>query len=173
MFLEATPAQLLEGLTVGTQSTTHCQWCDHEFDEGDAVIILFFQPAGTDRWVVHRTYCPTCNPSTIARPVLDCAKLLARCRLGTCADLVTQPTELVVLEPELIDLSEPVENPSALETDENTDPDTTAQPPSPSSNEVEIETLPPSLSAPATHRHPVTDSSVRSEEQSVPDGGAE
>ncbi len=169
MFLEATPAQL----PVGTQGTTHCQWCDHEFDEGDTIIILFSQSAGTDHWVVHRTYCTACNPSTIARPVLDCAKLLARCRLGTHADLATQPPELVVLEPELIDSSEPAENPSALETDEKTDPDTSAQPPSPSSNEVEIETLPPSLSALATHRHPVADSSVRSEEQPVPDGGAE
>jgi hypothetical protein len=168
MPLETTTGQLLEELPVGTQGTTYCQWCNHEFDEADPIIILFTQPAGTDHWAVHRTYCTTCNPSTIASPVLDCPKLLARCRLDTHTELETQPTELVVLEPKLIDASEPVETPLAFETDENTDPDTA----SPSSNEVEIETLPPSLSDPATHRSEI-DSSVRSEEHPSPDNDAD
>ncbi|TYL37447.1 hypothetical protein CV102_17740 [Natronococcus pandeyae] len=172
MLLEAPSAQLLERLTVGTQGSVHCQWCDHEFAEGDVAIVLFTQTADTGRWEVHRTYCTACNPSTIARPVLDRAQLLVQYRLGTCADSPIQSTELVALEPELIDSSEPVENPPVLETDENTDPGTSVQPPSPSSNEVEIETLPPSLSAPTTH-HPETDSSVPPEEHPVPDGGAE
>jgi hypothetical protein len=105
MALETTPAQLLEGFTVGTRGTTHCQWCDHEFDEGHVAIVLFTQAVDTDRWDIHRTYCTPCNPSTIARPVLDCPKLLVQCRLGLCADSTTRPTKLVALEPKLIDSS--------------------------------------------------------------------
>ena len=172
MVLETTPEQLLEGLTVGTQGTTHCQWCNHEFDESDPIIIILFtQPAGTDHWAVHRTYCTTCNPSTIASPVLGCAKLLARCRLDTRAELATQQTELIVLEPELIDSSEPLEGQSALESDEDAGTDTQSS--ASSSAGVEIETLPPSLNTDTTYRYSVTDSSVRSEEQPVSDGGTE
>ena len=115
----ATPNQLLEGLTVGTQTKTHCEWCGHEFDEGDVAIVLFTQTADANRWEVHRIYCKACNPSTIARPVLDRAKLLVQCRLGTPTDVATQPTELVIFEPELIDSSEPAESGSAIvETDD-------------------------------------------------------
>jgi hypothetical protein len=173
MALETTPAQLLERLTVGTQGTTHCQWCDHEFDKGHVAIVLFTQTADTDRWEVHRTYCTACNPSAIARPVLDRAKLLVQCRLGTCADSATQPTELVTFEPKLIDSSEPIESSPTLESNESGSPDTSKQPVTSGSNGVEIETLPPSLSVPATHHHPVTDAPDRSEEQHVPDGGAD
>ena len=171
MLLETTPEQLLEGLTIGTQGTTHCEWCNHEFDESDPIIILFAQPADTDHWLVHRTYCTTCNPSTIAGPVLGCTKLLARCRLDTRAELATQQTELIVLEPELIDSSEPLESQSTLESDEDAGTDTQSS--SSSSCGVEIETLPPCLNTDGTYRHSVTDSSVRSEEQPVSDGGTE
>ena len=170
MLLETTLEQLLEGLTAGTQGTTHCQWCNHEFDENDPIIILFTQPAGTDHWTVHRTYCTACNPSTIAGPVLGYPKLLAQCRLGTRDELATQ-TELIVLKPELIDSSEPLESQSALESDE--DADTSDQSSTSNSGGVEIETLPPCLNTDATYRHSVTDSSVRSEEQAVSDGGTE
>ncbi|AGB37106.1 hypothetical protein Natoc_1282 [Natronococcus occultus SP4] len=173
MLLETTPEQLLEGLTVGTQGSAHCQWCNHEFDESDPIIILFTQPADSDHWAVHRTYCTTCNPSTIAGPILGCTKLLARCRLGTSAELAMQQTELIVLEPKLIDSSEPFESQSALETDEDADPNTGTQSSASSSDGVEIETLPPRLNTDATYRHSATDSSVRSEEQPVPDGGTE
>ena len=172
MVLETTPEQLLEGLTIGTQGSAHCQWCNHEFDESDPIIVLFTQPAGTDHWTVHRTYCTACNPSTIAGPVLGYPKLLAQCRLGTRDELATQ-TELIVLKPELIDSSEPLESQSALETDEDADPNTGTQSSASSSDGVEIETLPPCLNTDATYRHSVTDSSVRSEEPSVPDGGTE
>jgi hypothetical protein len=171
MVLETTPEQLLEGLTIGTQGSAHCQWCNHEFDESDPIIVLFTQSADTDRWAVHRIYCTTCNPSTIAGPVLGYPKLLAQCRLDTCAELATQQTELIVLEPELIDSSEPLESQSALESDEDTG--TGAQSPVSSSGGVEIETLPSRLNIDATYRHSVTDSSVRSEEPPVPDGGTE
>ena len=173
MILETTPEQLLEGLTVGIQGTTHCQWCNHEFDESDPIIILFTQPAGTDHWAVHRTYCTTCNPSTIASPVLGCTKLLAQCRLDTRSDPAMQQTELVVLEPDLIDSSEPLESQSALESDEDADPDTSDQSSTSNSGGVEVETLPPCLTTDTAYRHSVTDSSVRSEERPVPDGGTE
>jgi hypothetical protein len=171
MVLETTSEQLLEGLTVGTQGSAHCQWCNHEFDESDPIIVLFTQSADTDRWAVHRTYCTTCKPSTIAGPVLGYPKLLAQCRLDTRAELATQQTELIVLEPELIDSSEPLESQSALESDE--DAGTGAKSSASSSGGVEIETLPPRLNIDATYRHSVTDSSVRSEEPPVPDGGTE
>ncbi|WP_306061318.1 hypothetical protein [Natronococcus wangiae] len=181
MRLTATPDQLLEGLTVGTQGTTHCQWCDHEFYEGDIATILVSRPADTDRWAIHRAYCAACDPSAIAGPTLGCTELLARCRLGTRADLATQQTELVTLEPELIDTSEPAESQSTLETTDDADPNAETQPTSPNPDEsagVEIETLPPHLSVPASHRHPATGSSHEpasgSEEQSVQsDGSAE
>jgi hypothetical protein len=53
--------------------------------------------------------------------------------------------------PEVIDSSDSVGTPFAIVTDENPDSDTSTQLSSPSSDGVEIETLPPSLSAPATH----------------------
>ncbi|TYL37443.1 hypothetical protein CV102_17715 [Natronococcus pandeyae] len=157
MKLTTTPEQLLKGLTIGTQTQTHCQWCDHEFYEGDVATILVSKPADSDHWTVHRTYCAACDPSGIAGPTLGCTELLAECRLGTQIDTATQQTELVALEPELIDSSEPAESQSALETNEDADPGTATQSPSPSSDGVEIETLPPSLSVPASHRHPVTE----------------
>jgi hypothetical protein len=83
--------------------------------------------------------------------VLDCAKLLVQCQLETDADLAMQQTELVVLEPEVIDSSDSVGTPFAIVTDENPDSDTSTQLSPPSLDGVEIETLPPSLSAPATH----------------------
>jgi hypothetical protein len=169
MALETTLAQLLEGLTVGAQGSAHCQWCEHEFDEGDVAIVLFTQTADTDCWEVHRIYCTPCNPSTIARPVLDRAKLLVQCRLGTCTDVPTQATKLVVFEPELIDSSGPVESSPILESNESPDSDTSAQPLTSGSDGVEIETLPPSLSVSATH-HSETDSSVCSEEHPVLNG---
>jgi hypothetical protein len=174
MALEPTPAQPPEGFTIGTQGTTHCEWCDHEFDEGDVAIVLFTQTqtADTERWEIYRNYCTACNPSTIARPVLDRAKLLVQCRLGTCADSTNQQAELVVLKPELLDSFGPVENLPTLGTDKHTDSGTSAQPVTSSSNGVEIETLPPSLSSSATC-HEETDSSVRSEEHPVPNGGSD
>ena len=141
MKLTTTPEQLLEGLTVGTQGSTHCQWCDYEFYEGDTATVLVSRPADADCWTVHRAYCAGCDPSAIAGPTLGCTELLARCRLGTRADLATQQTELVILESELIDASEPAESQSALETDE--DPTKESQPSD--TNGVEIETLPPRL----------------------------
>jgi hypothetical protein len=108
------------------------------------------------------------KPSTLPsnaqalRPVLDRAKLLVQCRLGTCVDVATQLTKLVVSETELIDSSGPVESSPTLESNESVSPDTSKQPVTSGSNGVEIETLPPSLSPPATH-HLGTDSSVRSE----------
>jgi hypothetical protein len=168
MKLTTTPEQLLKGLTVGAQTKTHCQWCDHEFYEGDVTTILVSRPADADHWIVHRAYCAACDPSAIAGPTLGCTELLARCRLGTQTDAATQQTELVVLEPELIDSSEPAESESVI-IESSSDP----QPTPDESVSVEIETLPPSLSVPASHRHPVTDAPVRSEEQSAPDGGAD
>ncbi|ELY63395.1 hypothetical protein [Natronococcus jeotgali] len=143
MLLEATPTQLLEGLSVGTQGSTHCQWCDYEFYEGDTATVLISRPADADCWIVHRAYCASCDPSAIAGPTLGCTELLARCRLGTRADLAAQQTELVVLEPKLQDASEPAESQSALETDEDTDPASVTQ--SLETEGVEIETLPPRL----------------------------
>jgi hypothetical protein len=160
MKLTTTPEQLLTGLTVGTQTKTHCQWCDYEFYEGDAATILVSKPADSDRWNVHRAYCVGCDPSAIVGPTLGCTELLAQCRLGIQTDAATQQTELVVLEPDLIDASEPAESQSALETDEDTDPATGTQPPS--SDGGEIETLPPSLRVPASHRHPVTGDATKS-----------
>jgi hypothetical protein len=152
MKLTTTPEQLLKGLTVGTQTKTHCQWCDHEFYEGDVATILVSRPADADHWIVHRTYCAACDPSAIAGPTPGCTELLAQCRLGTQSDAATQQTELVALEPELIELSEPAESKSIVETS----PD--LQPTPDESVSVEIETLPPPLSVPAAHRHPVTKS---------------
>ncbi|MDG5821441.1 hypothetical protein [Natronococcus sp. A-GB7] len=141
MKLTTTPEQLLEGLSIGTQGSTHCQWCDYEFYEGDTATVLVSHPADADCWTVHRAYCAGCDPSAIAGPTLGCTELLARCRLGTRADLAIQQTELVILDPKLIDASEPAESQSALETDE--DPTTESQP---SDTEgLEVETLPPRL----------------------------
>jgi hypothetical protein len=167
MKLTTTPDQLLKGFTVGTQTQTHCQWCDHEFYEGDVAIILVSRPADADHWIVHRAYCAACDPSAIAGPTLGCTELLAQCRLGTQTDAATQQAELVALEPEIIDPSEPTESESIIETTSG------PQPTPDESVSVEIETLPPSLSVPASHRHPVTDDPVQSEEQPVPDGGAD
>jgi hypothetical protein len=89
-----------------------------------------------------------CDPSAIAGPTLGCTELLAACRLGTQTDAATQQTELVVLEPDLIDASEPAESQSASDTDPQPTPD--------ESTDDEIETLPPSLRVPASHCHPVT-----------------
>jgi hypothetical protein len=180
MKLTTTPEQLLEGLTIGTQGSTHCQWCDYEFYEGDVATVLVSRPADSDHWTVHRAYCAACNPSAIAGPTLGCTELLAQCRLGTRADLATQQTELVALKPELIDSSEPAESQSPLETTTDTDSDAGTQPSSPrpdNSGSVEFEALPPCLSVPASHRHPVTGTTqeltVRSEEHPVHDDGAE
>jgi hypothetical protein len=179
MKLTTTPEQLLEGLPIGTQGSTHCQWCDHEFYEGDVATILVSRPADSDHWIVHRTYCAACDPSEIAGPTLGCTELLAQCRLGTRADLATQQTELVALEPELIDSSEPAESQFPLETTD-TDSDAETQPPPPQpddSGSVEFKALPPRLSVPGSHCHLVTgtaqEPTVRSEEQPVPDGSAE
>jgi hypothetical protein len=143
MLLEATPAQLLAGFPVGIQGCTHCQWCEYEFYEGDIATVLVSKPADSDHWDVHRAYCVGCDPSAIAGPTLGCTELLVKCRLGTQADLATQQTELVVLEPDLIDASEPAESQSTLEADEDTDPVTGTQPSD--TDGVEIETLPPRL----------------------------
>lgn len=89
MTLTTTPEQLLKGFTVGTQTKTHCQWCDHEFYEGDVAIILVSRPADADHWTVHRAYCAACAPSSIAGPTLGCTELLAQCRLGTQTDTAT------------------------------------------------------------------------------------
>ncbi|WP_394743101.1 hypothetical protein [Natronococcus roseus] len=173
MFLETSLAKLPEELAVGTQESARCQWCDSELNEGDVITVLFSKIDGVGHWEVHRTYCTGCGPSAIADPVIGCTKLLAQCRLDILTDLATQPTELVVLEPKLIDLSEPIEGQSAIGSDENTDQDTSAEPLASSSDGVEVETLPPHLGTPATHRPTVTDSSVRLEDQLVPNGGAE
>jgi hypothetical protein len=154
MKLTTTPEQLLTGLTVGTQTKTHCQWCEYKFYEGDVATILVSKSADSDRWAIHRAYCAGCDPSAIAGPTLGCTELLAQCRLGIQTDAATQQIELVVLEPDLIAASEPAESQSALETDEDTDPATGTQ--SPSSDGVETETLPPSLRVPPSHRHSVT-----------------
>jgi hypothetical protein len=161
MKLTTTPEQLLKGLTVGTQTQTHCQWCDYGFYEGDVAIILVSRPADADYWTVHRAYCTACDPSAIAGPTLGCTELLAQRRLGTQTDTATQQTELVALEPELIDSSEPAESESAIVETDDTDP----QPKPDESVNVEIDTLPPSLSVPATHRHPVTGNSVEPTDQ--------
>ncbi|AGB39833.1 hypothetical protein [Natronococcus occultus] len=62
MLLEATPVQLLAGLSVGTQGSTHCQWCGYEFYEGDVATVLVSKPADSDHWTVHRAYCAGCSP---------------------------------------------------------------------------------------------------------------
>ncbi|AGB37017.1 hypothetical protein [Natronococcus occultus] len=152
MLLEATPAQLPAGLPVGTQGATHCQWCDYEFYEGDVATVLVSKPADSDHWTVHRAYCAGCDPSAITGPTLGCTELLVTCRLGTQTDLATQETELVVLEPELRDASEPAESQSALETDEDVPP--TTQPAE--TDGVEIETLPPRLNGFDSHRSPMS-----------------
>jgi hypothetical protein len=141
MLLETTAAQLLAGLSVGTQGATYCQWCDYEFYEGDVATVLISKPADSDHWDVHRAYCAGCDPSAIAGPTLGCTELLVQCRLGTQTDAATQQTELVILEPKLIDASEPAESQSALETDE--DPTIESQPSD--TDGVDIETLPPRL----------------------------
>lgn len=180
MRLTTTPDQLLEGFAVGTQGTTHCQWCDYEFYEGDVATILVSRPADSDHWTVHRAYCAACDPSAIADPTLGCTELLAQCRLGTQADAATQQAQLVALEPELIDSSEPAESQSTLETTTDTDSDVETQPSSPRSDDsgsIEFEALPPRLSVSASHCHIETgtaqEPTIRSEEQPAPDGSAE
>ncbi|WP_306055615.1 hypothetical protein [Natronococcus wangiae] len=115
MRLTATPDQLLEGFPIGPQGTTECQHCGYTLYEGDRATVLASRPAETNQWAIHRPYCVTCSPDAIRHPTLGCTELLAQCRLGTRADLATQQTRLVVLEPELLDSSEPSESQSAPE----------------------------------------------------------
>ncbi|WP_049888685.1 hypothetical protein [Natronococcus occultus] len=106
MRVATTPMQLLEGFPVGPQPTA-CQHCGDTLQEGDHATVFAARPADADQWAIHRPYCPTCSPDTIRHPTVGCTELLAQCRLGTRADLATQQTRLVVLEPELQDSSPP------------------------------------------------------------------
>lgn len=107
MRVTTTPVQLFEGFPIGPQGTTVCQHCGTTLYEGDRATVLASRPADTDCWAIHRPYCAACSPDTISQPTLGCTELLAQCRLGTRADLATQQTRLVVLEPEIQDASEP------------------------------------------------------------------
>ncbi|ADB63610.1 hypothetical protein Htur_4852 (plasmid) [Haloterrigena turkmenica DSM 5511] len=107
MKVVTTPTQLLEGFPVGPHDTTTCQHCEYRLYEGDRVTVLASRPADTDRWAIYRPYCVACSPDTITEPTRGCTELLAECRLGTRADLPTQQTRVVALEPEIQDSSPP------------------------------------------------------------------
>lgn len=74
-----------------------CQICGSKRLEGDAITAYAFRPAGTPTFRLGFVTCTDCSP--ITRFTLGVRELVVEGRIGTCADVATQSSWPVLLEP--------------------------------------------------------------------------